>query len=260
MKKNILIIALLVGMQSVAQKLPEGITIDTSACNYAPGLYTYYFYKNNEMIGMILPDACNYNGVEEDGVNKYFITDFYSDYSKDTFDTKNEAMNWLVKTMNEYYRPVEVKEWQNIDVQSPKVGLKCPADWEFRQSAYDGVFNSKNSGNNKLVLMIKEKYSSSEICMIIRTPNTARLTTEQVMKENAMMNGAINLIESPPVDFVIGGKTFKTSKNPFMIQMDQTHFWYADEQEIIYINYNLLRDERLRYPAILQTIVESISW
>jgi hypothetical protein len=260
MNKIFLFIVLFIGIQTSAQELPVGVTIDSSACNYAPGLYTFYYYKNNEMVGMILPDACNYNGVEEDGVNKYFITDFYSDYSKDTFNTQNEARNWLVKTMNVYYQPVEIVDWQNVEVQVPKVGLKCPADWTYRQSSYDGVFKSNSSGDNKLTLLITEKYSSSEICMIIRTPNTAKLTTAQVVDINAKLNGAINVKESPLTDFVIGGKTFKTSKNTFMLQMDQTHFWFADDEEIIYVNYNLLRDERLRYPEVMNTIIESIQW
>jgi hypothetical protein len=260
MKKLFLFIGMFFAIQSFAQVLPIGVTIDSSACNYAPGLYTFYYYRNDEMIGMILPDACNFQGVEEDGVNKYFITDFYSDYSKDTFNTQNEAMHWLVTTMDLYYKPVEVIDWQGVEVQNPKVALKCPADWTYRQSSYDGIFNSNSPGDNKLTLMITEKYSSSEICMIIRTPNTAKLSTSQVVDVNARLNGAINLNESPLVDYVIGGKTFKTSKNAFMIQMDQTHFWYADDKEIIYVNYNLLRDERLRYPEVMKTIIESIQW
>jgi hypothetical protein len=260
MKKVLLFIGVFFAIQSFAQVLPLDVTIDSSACNYAPGLYTLYYYKNNEMIGMILPDACNFQGTEEDGVNKYFITDFYSDYSKDTFNTQNEAKNWIVQTMNVYYKPVEIVNWQDVEVQTPKVSLKCPTDWSYRQSAYDGVFKSNNRGDNKLTLLIKEKYSSSEICMIIRTPNTEKLTTSQVVAMNAQLNGAINVKESPLVDYEIGDKTFKTSKNTFMIQMDQTHFWYADENEIIYVNYNLLRDERLRYPEVMKAIIESIQW
>jgi hypothetical protein len=260
MKKVFLFIGMCFAIQSFAQVLPVGVTIDSSACNYAPGLYTFYYYRNNEMIGMILPDACNFQGVEEDGVNKYFITDFYSDYSKDTFNTQNEARNWLLKTMNGFYKPVEIVSWQDVEVQIPKVSLKCPADWSFRSGSYDGVFQSNNRGDNKFTLLITEKYSSSEICMIIRTPNSAKLTIAEVVDMNAKLNGAINLKESPLVDYVIGGKTFKTSKNTFMIQMDQTHFWYADDNEIIYVNYNLLRDERLRYPEVMESIIQSIQW
>jgi hypothetical protein len=44
-----------------------------------------------------------------------------------------------------------------------------------------------------------------------------------------------------------------------MLVMEQHHFWYADEKEIIYINYNLLKDERIRYPEVMKQIVKSIS-
>ncbi|MBA4155291.1 hypothetical protein [Flavobacterium sp.] len=73
------------------------------------------------------------------------------------------------------------------------------------------------------------------------------------------MNGAINLNESF-ADFFIDGKTFKTSQNLFMMQMQQFHYWYADSNEIIYINYNFLKDEIEIYPEVLKTIIESIKW
>ena len=108
--------------------------------------------------------------------------------------------------------------------------------------------------------MIQDQRGKSEAVMLIRTPNTAGLSTKQAIEWNAMMNRAIDLKTKPPVDFVIGGKTFQSSENTFMMQMEQYHFWYADEQEIIYINYNLLKDERIRYPEVMKAIVESITW
>jgi hypothetical protein len=96
--------------------------------------------------------------------------------------------------------------------------------------------------------------------MIIRTPNTAKLTLRQVMEMSVQMNRAIDFRSKSPAEITIGGKTFKSSQNPFMIQMDQWHFWYADDQEIIYINYNLLRDEKVRFPQVMTDIIQSIKW
>ncbi len=74
------------------------------------------------------------------------------------------------------------------------------------------------------------------------------------------MNPAIDLRTAAPKEMVIGGRTFRTARNTFMGVMEQRHFWYADEQEIIYINYNMLKDEQVRYPEVLQKIVDSMSW
>ena len=260
MKILILIVLATIGFQTVCQNLPQGVTIDSNACNYAPGLFSYYYNKNNEMVGMILPDACNFNGVEEDGVNKYFIADFYSDYKKDTFATNDQAMAWMITTMEDYYKPAIIEKWQELEVQIPKVSVKYPWDWTYKTDRYDGVFKSKNQGENKLTLMRKVPGGQSEICFIIRTPNTAKLTTAKVMEMAAQMNRAIDVKSSPEAEFEIGGKSFKTSENQFMSLMDQFHCWYADEKEIIYINYNLLKDERIRYPEVMKAIVESLSW
>jgi len=246
--------------QAFCQQVPQGVTIDSNACNYAPGLSSYYFNKANEMVGMILPDACNFNGVEEDGVNKYFIADFYSDYKKDTFATNDQAMAWMITTMEEYYKPAIIDKWQELEVQIPKASVKYPFDWTYKTDRYDGVFKSKNQAENKLTLMRKVPGGQSEICFIIRTPNTAKLTTAKVMEMTAQMNRAIDIKSSPEAEFEIGGKSFKTSENQFMSLMDQFHFWYANEKEIIYINYNLLKDERIRYPEVMKAIVESLSW
>ena len=260
MKGLVLFLMVAFGYQAVGQHLPQGVTIDTNACNYAPGLNSYYFHKGNELIGMILPDACNFSGVEEDGVNKYFIAHFYSDYKKDTFATNDEAMAWLVATMEAYYKPANIAGWQDLNVQQPKANLKYPSDWAYKTDKYEGVFKSKIQGENKLTLMRKVPGGQSELCFIIRTPNTAKLTTAKVMEMAAQMNRAIDIKISPKTEKIIGGKSFKTAENSFMMQMDQYHFWYADDKEIIYINYNLLKDERFRYPEVLKTIVESITW
>ncbi|MBK6966014.1 MAG: hypothetical protein IPH20_19350 [Bacteroidales bacterium] len=260
MKSAILFLLMVIGYQSFGQQLPEGVTISSNACNYAPGLSSYYFNKSNDLIGMILPDACNFNGVEEDGVNKYFIADFYSDYKKDTFATNDQAMAWMILTMEEYYRPAIIDKWQELEVQIPKVSLKYPFDWNYKTDNYEGIFKSKIPGENKITLMRKVPGGQSEVCFIIRTPNTAKLSTVKVMEMTAQMNPAIDTKSSRKVEYEIGGKSFETSQNQFMALMDQYHFWYADEQEIIYINYNLLKDERIRYPEVMKAIIESISW
>ena len=247
------------GTFAFGQQLPQGISVDTIPCNYAPGLFNYNFIKNNELVGMILPDGCNFSGVEEDNVNLYFIADFYNDYKRDTFNTNNEAFLWLVKAMDDYYKPVEVAKWQKLNVQTPVFNLEYPATWTYRTEKYEDVFRSKVVTDNKLVLMIEDKRGKSEVVMLIRTPNTAGLTTDQVIEMNAMMNRAIDVKTKLAVDFIIGGKTFKTSENTFMFLMEQHHFWYADEKEIIYINYNMLKDQRIRYPEVMKQIIKSIS-
>ena len=260
MKPAILFLLMVIGCQLFGQQLPEGVTIDSNACNYAPGLSSYYFNKSNEMVGMILPDACNFNGVEEDGVNKYFIADFYNDTKKDTFATNEQAFAWMITTMEEYYKPAIIDKWQELEVQIPKVSVKYPFDWTYKTDKYEGVFKSKIQGENKVTLMRKVPGGMSEVCFIIRTPNTAKLSTEKVMEMAAQMNRAIDIKSSPNEGYEIGGKSFKTSQNQFMSLMEQYHFWYADEKEIIYINYNLLKDERIRYPEVMKAIVESMSW
>jgi hypothetical protein len=260
MKVITLLVFATLGYQSVCQNLPSGVTIKSNACNYAPGLSSYYFTKNDEMIGMILPDACNFGGAEEDGVNKYFIADFYSDYKKDTFATNDQAMAWMIATMEGYYKPVSIEKWQELVVQNPKVSLKFPFDWTYKTDKDEEVFKSKIQGENKLTLMRKTPGGQSEVGFIIRTPNTAKLTTAKAMEMAAQLNWAIDIKSSPKTEYMIGGKSFKTSENQFMSLMDQYHFWYADEKEIIYINYNLLKDERIRYPEVMKAIVESLSW
>ena len=249
-----------IGYQSFGQQLPEGVTMTANACNYAPGLSSYYFNKSNEMVGMILPDACNFNGVEEDGVNKYFIADFYSDFKKDTFATNDQAMAWMITTMEGFYKPAIIDKWQELEVQTPKVSVKYPFDWTYKTDKYEGVFKSKIQGENKVTLMWKVPGGQSEVCFIIRTPNTAKLPIAKVIEMAAQMNRAIDIKSISGTEQEIGGKSFKTSENQFMSLMDQYHFWYADEKEIIYINYNLLKDERIRYPEVMKAIVESLSW
>ena len=45
-----------------------------------------------------------------------------------------------------------------------------------------------------------------------------------------------------------------------MEHMLQRHFWYANDQEIIYINNTLLKDEMTKYPRVINEILGSITW
>lgn len=259
--KAILLFLLLGGASfAFSQQLPSGVTTKSFDCTYATGQSANYYYKGDEMIGKVEPSSCNYSETEGGRVNPLCYTEFYMTQKKDTFSTKKAAITWLITAIEEYYKPFEITKWKKLKVQPPKVSLKYPWDWDYKLTKYDGIFKSKSQSENKLSLWTKDQWSTSEICVIIRTPNTAKLSTAQVMDMNAKMNGAINLKASPSIDYSIGGKTFKNSRNEFMMQMDQYHFWYADEQEIIYVNYNLLKNERVWYPDVMKTILESISW
>jgi|GEM_PF-783175 len=261
MLKTVLGVTLLAfSMFAYSQQLPAGVTTKSFDCTYATGKSADYYYQADEMIGKVEPSSCNYSETQGGRVNPLCYAEFYMTQQRDTFSTKKEATVWLVTAIEEYYKPIEITKWQKLKLQPPKVSLKYPWDWEYKLAKNDGIFKSKSLSENKVSLWTKDPWSSSEIFTITRTPNTAKLTTDQVMEMSSRINGAINLKASPPKDYVIGGKTFKTSRNEFMMQMDQYHFWYTDEQEIIYINYNLLKNERVWYPDVMVKILESITW
>lgn len=260
MKKYLIFLQMIFTLSVFGQQFPNGVTMDTIQCTYAIGKTAHNFYKNNELIGIVIPSSCYYSETQGGRVNPIYYSEFYNTSVKDSFATKKAAFIWMDSVMQVYYRPKEITKWQKLMVQPPKVKLKYPWDWTYKLSKYDGIFKSKSLSENKLTLMRNVVGGFSEVFMLIRTPNTAKLTISEVVDMNVKMNRAINLKESPLVDFLIDGKTFKTSQNVFMIQMQQFHFWYADDNEIIYINYNLLKDEREIYPEVMKTIVSSINW
>jgi hypothetical protein len=260
MKMIVILIALAISAGASAKTFPEGVTIDSSSCSFAPGKFSYRFLLNNEMIGQIMPGTCHYDHAEESAPDTRYFVDFYMENKTDTFATKNEAMLWMTRVLGEYYKPVTITEWQNLRVQPPKVVLRYPAGWDYRLEKFRGIFKSDVQSENKLVLIRTDYRGKSEVMMIIRTPNTAKLTLQQAMEMTAQMNRAIDLKSRGSSEVTIGGKTFKTSRNSFMIQMDQFHYWYADDQEIIYINYNLLKDEKIRFPEVMTNIIQSIKW
>lgn len=260
MKVFLFVLLIIFGLYVKGQDLPDGVKMDTIPCSYATGQFSNYFYKNNEVIGVITPSSCNYSETRGGRVEPLVFTEFYMTFKKDTFATKKEALKWMLASMEEYYKPVVVTKWQKLRVQPPKVRLKYPWDWTYKLDQLDAIFKSKSLSENELTLLIKDQRGQSEVVQIIRTPNTAKLTTTQVMEMTALMNRAVNYKSPVASDIIIGGKTFKTAENSFMMQMHQRHFWYADNDEIIYISSNLLKDERIKYPRVIIEILESISW
>ncbi|MFN8254903.1 MAG: hypothetical protein U0W24_04390 [Bacteroidales bacterium] len=259
MKNLTLLIILSVTVTAKSQTLPNDVRMDTTACFYAEGFNQHNFYRNNEQIAYIIPEDCNNGYVEVHKKNPLHVTEFFPNYQKDTFATAKEALSWIISSINDYYKPVVVENWQKLNSETPKLSLEYPIDWSSRTENYP-IFKSKTTGNNKLVLLRSVRGGNSEIGQIIRTPNTAKLTTAQVMEITAQLNRAIDFKTNPTSEQIIDGKTFKTMTHNFMQLMQQNHYWYADEKEIIYITYGLLKDDRIRYPEVLKQIVQSIKW
>lgn len=259
--RNLIILLLTVTFPFVsAQTLPEGITMDTNPCSLTQGLTYHNFYRNNELIAFIEPTGCNYGYFEEENPVISYNADFYMAYQKDTFATEKEAIAWLSKAIENYYKPVVISKWQKLESTQPKLNLDYPATWTFRANNTDSFFGSKSSTDNKITIMVPTPGGPSEIFLIVRTPNTEKLSTTKVMDWTAMWIRDLNFKTNPAKDIVIGGKTFKAAENTFMAQMYQHHYWYADDQEIIYINYNMLKEEQVWYPAVLESILKSITW
>ncbi|MCO5230193.1 MAG: hypothetical protein M9958_03455 [Chitinophagales bacterium] len=260
---RILIILLLMAncvFGSELPKLPDGITIDTIPDNFTRGVFYHYLHKNNEIIGTIAPATWNESEIPGTEIISSYYAELYNAYKRDTFLTKMEALIWLIATIEDYYQPVVIEKWKKLETQPPKVSLEYPWDWSYKLEKYGSIFKSKSLNENKLVIMMDDLRGHSEILQIIRTPNTGNVTTAEIIKMSVQMNRAIDLQLSPAVDTIIGGKTFKTVQNTFMEQMWQWHYWYTDNNEIIYIGANLLKDDRFRYPNVIQQILNSIKW
>ena len=191
---------------AAGQELPSGVTMKTFDCTYAVGQSSNYYYPSDEMIGKVEPSSCFYSETEGGRVNPLCYAEFYKTYVRDTFGTKKEAVNWLIVQMQEYYKPEVLIKWKSLLVRQPNVKLKYPWDWNYKLDKMDGIFKSKTLAENKLTLVVDDVNAHSEPMWIIRTPNTAKLTTAQVMEMTAQMNGAINFKKSPATDFIIGGK------------------------------------------------------
>lgn len=247
---------LLTGLSVIGQTLPDGVTVDSTKCKMNKDKFSYTFSKNKEMIGLIQPGTCHHDNVYDDFVDNNFYADFYKNTRRDTFATSREAMKWMATEIKNFYKPDIITKWKKLKVQPPKVSLEYPWDWTY-QLGKSSLFDSKSQSENKLVL---KDTGGSEIIQIIRTPNTAKYSTKQIMDLSALMNRAIDFKQNPTVDIVINGKTFKTMEHAFMDVMLQRHYWYADENEIIYIGYGLLKEQKIKYPQTVKHIVEKITW
>jgi hypothetical protein len=260
MKKSILLVFLTISLIANGQKLPDGVTKTSTPCSLAKGLSLVIFNKDNNMIAKIEPSGCNYSNSDGPQPAPVFQTDFYPAAGSNSFKTNDEAMKWLLAEMDKYYKPVIVTKWQKLDNAIPKISLKYPEGWTFRTDKDDYFAKPAGPANNKIVLIVTQPNGSNEIIQIIRTPNTGKVNTQKFMENSSKINPAINFKTNPPTDQVIGGKTFKTTENSFAMVMQQRHYWYADDKEVIYIGYGLLKDDRTRYPKVVADIINSITW
>jgi len=242
------------------QSLPAGITKTAAPCTLAKGLSSYYFSKDNNMVAMIEPSGCNYSNTDGPQPKPVFQADFYPTAGKMSFPSNDDAMQWLITEMEKYYKPVVITKWQKLDNSTPKVSLNYPEGWSFRVEQDNYFARPVGSANNKIVITVTQPTGSSEIIQIVRNPNTLKQNTKQFMEVSSRINRAIDFKTNPPKDQIIGGKTFKTVENTFAMLMLQRHYWYADEKEVIYIGYNLLKDDQIRYPGVVSEIIKGIKW
>ncbi len=239
-------------------RLPEGVTMDTLSGGYAPGLYRYHLYRNKGVIAAISPlDWTNADTPVRDKLPVYEAEFYMGSVRKDSFATAEEALRWLLPQIDTYYSPVHYLKWQSLRVQPPKALLRFPFEWTYRLDRQANIFQSKSPTTNRLVLLSP---SRSEIVQVIRTPNTGKLTLNQLIQLSKRMNPAIDLGRNPLQDATIGGKAFKHTTHLFMELMLQEHYWYADQKEIIYIGVALLREDQVRFPLAVKEILQSIKW
>lgn len=260
MKLIRILLFLLVCQQVQAQyeRLPKGVRVDTLP-EQAEGLVRYHFIMNNQLIGMIVPKTWHNNDTRGIAIATSYEASFLMGQQTqiDSFTTVKQSMEWLVPLFESYLSPQAVQKWQHLKTIPPRVTLKYPWEWDYKLSRYNSIFLSKAQTNNRLVL---RSPSQSEIIQIIRTPNTGKLTVDQVIKMSTRMNPAINLQQHPLTNIQIGGKQFKRTEHFFMEMMHQQHYWYADAKEIIYIGVGLLREDQVRYPLIVEEVINSIKW
>jgi len=256
MKKVSIILLSLISFIATGQNLPDGVTKTSTPCTLAKGHSYYQFNKDNMAIAIIEPSDCNFSNSEGPKPPTTFKADFFPTQAKKTFNSNDEALKWVLSSMDAYYKPVVVAKWLKLDNSAPKASLNYPSDWTYKSVKQDWIFKTPNSTDDRLILML----NSSEMIQIIRTPNTGKLTTKQFMDNSARMNPAINFKTTPPTDIVIDGKTFKTMEHTFAMMMLQKHYWYTDEKEVIYIGAGLLRDDKIRYPVVVADIIKSIKW
>lgn len=242
-------------------RLPQDIRMDTMPQGFVDGLVRHHFYKNNNVIAIIQPVKWHNNDSKGLAIaTEWEASMMIGPVKADTFNTALKAQRWIVTEIENYLMPVTILKWKFLRAQPPKIRIRYPWDWEYRLDRYNSIFRSKAQTNNRLVLLKKEYNGSSEIFQIIRTPNTGKITVEDVIKMSTQMNRMIDLQRYPLKDVQVGGKNFKYTEHYFMEQMFQQHFWYADAEEIIYIGVGLMREDKVRYPEIIKEIIQSIKW
>lgn len=256
MKNTILFIFIAFSLVSAGQNLPTGVTKTAYPCKLAKGLSSYSFLKNNEVIAMIEPSGCNYSNTDGPQLKPTFQADFFPLRAKKSFPTNDDATKWILAEIDKYYKPVVVTKWQQLDNTTPKVSLTYPEGWSFKTKKQDWITKNNSTANDRLVLTMKD----SEIIQIIRTSNSEKLTLKQFMDNTARWNPGIDFKSTPATDQLIGGKTFKTMEHTFAGMMQQRHYWYADDKELIYIGYGLLKDDRIRYPGVVAEIIKTVKW
>lgn len=261
--RTILFIFLLFPTELFAQVniLPKDFTIDTIPHGFADGLIRHQVYFNRSVVAIIQPAKWHNNDTRGVAiVTEWEASMLIGPVKVDTFNTASKAQRWIIQELEKYLMPVRIMKWQSLRAQPPKVRIRYPWDWEYRLDRYNSIFRSKAQSNNRLVLLKKEYNGSSEIFQIIRTPNTGKISVEDVIKMSTQMNRMIDLQRYPLKDVQVGGKNFKYTEHYFMEQMFQQHFWYADAEEIIYIGVGLMREDKIRYPEIIAEIIAGIKW
>jgi len=239
-------------------RLPQGVTMDTLPEGFSEGLFRHHLYKNKQVIATIVPVTWHNNDTRGTTIATSYEASFLVGTTrKDSFVTVKQSLQWLIPVIEDYFSPVDYPRWKSLRLQPPKVRIRYPWEWSYKSDRNNSIFQSKAQTNNRLVLL---STNNSEIMQVIRTPNTGKLTLDQLILLSQRMNPAINLQQNPLQDLLIGGKTFKTTTHTFMELMLQQHYWYADEKEIIYIGVGLLREDQVRYPLVIKEILKSIKW
>lgn len=247
------------GKSSSADSIIQGVyRMDTVSAYFDVNVKGHYIFKEKEIIGFIAPEIWFSDQISS-GNNPLYIAEFYPFGNKDTLMSLSLAKQWIGNEIKEYYQPVKVADWRTLDLNEPKAQLTYPYDWTYKVKNQP-VFGTKTAKNNQVILTKNENNSISEIIRIIRTPNSANLSLDELISETEKMIPSIQSKINIPVEVQIGNKKFLKVEHEFVGQMLLVHIWHADAEEIIYINSALLKDDRFRYPDVVEYILSGIKW
>jgi hypothetical protein len=167
-------------------RLPEGVTMDTLPEGFSERLYRHHLYKNKQVIAMIVPKTWHNNDTRGTTIATAYEASFLMGTTrKDSFTTVKQALYWLVPVIEEYFSPVDYPKWKSLRIQPPKIRIRYPWEWSYKSDRNNSIFQSKAQTNNRLVLLSN---SNSEILQIIRTPNTGKLTIDQLIESSVRIN------------------------------------------------------------------------